>query len=144
MLPGKSYKSLCTFDRMTFIAHHVPAALLHICFDPSVRKITQLHRRALCKSVPPRRYCCGPPGTSDLQMRLGSTWRDFQWRENGNVSLWRCGKQWRFQKSIADMNQRKHFTDVLRVIWKLGLWLQSWPLSCSNLFIPFDRHRLVM
>lgn len=60
MLPGKSYKPPCTFDRMTFTAHHVPAALLHICSDPSGRKITQLHSRALCKSVPPRRYSCGP------------------------------------------------------------------------------------
>lgn len=60
MLPGKSYKSLCTFDRITFTAHQVPAALLHTCSDPSVRKITQLHSRALCKSLPPRRYSCGP------------------------------------------------------------------------------------
>lgn len=85
MLPCKSYKFHCTSDRMTFTSHHIPAALLHICSDPSVRKITQLHSRALCKSHPPRRYSCGPPGTSDLQMRLGSTRRDFSVKRK-----WQC------------------------------------------------------
>lgn len=102
-----SYKELWKVQRCLVDAQQVPVPIWqwnfrcipHSC-STSARLFWSIRKEnhITCSTISASLFLPGvsPLGTSDLQMKLGDISRDFQWRGNGSVSSWRCGKRWGF------------------------------------------------